>query len=169
MAGRTKPRRKRLDRVDANAPLRTIYNNVDFTPQEQAQLSLPIHLALEALRRGQATAEDFDGLAVVANVCLIRAEHIDKAARKAGRLHSEADLMVPVIQRAQDALLTLKARALRTGRLVPTGPELQEIATVVDIHDQLLALSTPRQMQQAMREVLARVRRQQVCRLEDAA
>lgn len=128
-----------------------------------------MHLALEALRTGRATDEDYDTLAIVANVSLVRAEQIDKAARKAGRLHSEADLMVPVIQRAHDALMTLKARGLRTGRLVPTRPELQEIATVVDIHDQLLALSTPRQMEQAMREVLARVQRQQVYRLEDAA
>ena len=168
MAGRTKPRRKRLDRVDANAPLRTIYNNVDFTPQEQAQLSLPVHLALEALRRGQATAEDFDGLAAVANVCLIRAEHIDKAARKAGRLRNDASL-VPHIQRSQEALLTLKARALRTGRLVPTAAELAEITEMVSVHDQLLALSTPRQMEHALREMLLRMHRGQVHRIEEAA
>lgn len=168
MAGRTKPRRRRLDRVDANAPLRTIYNNVDFTPQEQAQLSLPIHMALEALRRGQATAEDFDGLAVVANVCLIRAEHIDKAARKAGRLRNDASL-VPHIQRSQEALLTLKARALRTGRLVPTAAELAEITEMVSVHDQLLALSTPRQMERALHVVMDRMARGQIFRIEGVA
>lgn len=155
--------------ADPTAPLRLLHGARPFDETEQTKLSLPVHLALEALRTGRATDEDYDTLAIVANVALVRAEQIDKAARKSGRLHSEADLMVPVIQRAQDALLTLKARALRTGRLVPTGPELQQITTVVEIHDQLLALSTPRQMEQAMREVLARVARQQVHRLEDAA
>ena len=152
--------------ADPTAPLRLLHGSRPFDEAEQTKLSLLIHLALEALRRGQATAEDFDGLAVVANVCLIRAEHIDKAARKAGRLRN--DSLVPHIQRSQEALLTLKARALRTGRLVATGEELAEITALVDVHDQLLALSTSRQMQQAMREVLARVRRKQVYRLEDA-
>lgn len=156
--------------ADPTAPLRGIWGNVPFSEADQTELSLPVHLCLEALRTGRATEVDFDTLALIANVCLIRAEMIDKAARKRGRLHDpEAQLMVPVIQRAQDALLTLKARAMHTGRFVATGPELQEITTVVDIHDQLLALSTPRQMKQALREIMRRVQRGQVARIEEAA
>jgi hypothetical protein len=72
------------------------------------------------------------------------------------------------VQDAQEALMHIQAHSIRAGRMVATGPELQALATMLDIHDQLVANSTPRQMELALREVAVRMQRQQVYRLEVA-
>jgi hypothetical protein len=169
MAGRTKKRQqKRRWAASPTAPLRALVGSIPFDEAEQTKLQLPGHMAYEALRTGKASEEagDFDTLAIIANVCLVRAEQIDKVAKRDGRSTSEADFLVPVVQDAQEALMHIQARGIRAGRMVATGPELQALATMLDIHDQLVANSTPRQMELALREVAVRMRRQQVYRLE---
>jgi hypothetical protein len=170
MAGRTKKRKQRR-RLEASptAPLRALVGSMPFDEAEQTKLQLPGHVAYEALRTGKASDEagDFDTLAIIANVCLIRAEQIDRDARRDGQAVSDADFLVPVVQEAQEALMRIKARSMRTGRMVATGPELQALATMLDIHDQLVANSTPRQMELALREVARRMQGRNVYRLED--
>jgi hypothetical protein len=170
MAGRTKKRQpRRRWEASPTAPLRALVGSMPFDEAEQTKLQLPGHMAYEALRTGKASDEagDFDTLAIIANVCLIRAEQIDRDARRDGRAVSDADFLVPVVREAQEALMRIKARSIRTGRMVATGPELQALATMLDIHDQLVANSTPRQMELALREVARRMQGRNVYRLED--
>jgi hypothetical protein len=169
MAGRTKNRpQKRRWEASPTAPLRALVGSLPFDEAEQTKLQLPGHMVYEALRTGKASDEagDFDTLAIIANVCLVRAEHIDKVAKRDGNSQSEADFLVPVVQESQEALMRIKARSVCTGRMVATGPELQTLATMLDIHDQLVANSTPRQMELALREVARRMQRQHVYRVE---
>jgi hypothetical protein len=98
----------------------------------------------------------------------VRSEQNDKVAKRDGCATSEADFLVPVVQEAQEALMRIKERSLHTGRMVATGLELQALATMLDIHDQLVANSTPRQMELALREVARRMQRQHVYRMEVA-
>jgi hypothetical protein len=125
-------------------------------------------MAFEALRTGKASDEagDFDTLAIIANVCLVRVEQIDKVAKRDGRATSDADFLVPVVRESQEALMRIKARSVCTGRMVATGPELQTLATMLDIHDQLVANSTPRQTELALREVARRMQGRNVYQLE---
>jgi hypothetical protein len=170
MAGRTKkrPQRRRWE-ASPTAPLRALVGSLPFDEAEQTKLQLPGHVAYEALRTGKASDEagDFDTLAIIANVCLVRAEQIDRDAQRDGQAVSDADFLVPVVQEAQEALMSIKARGMRTGRMVATGPELQVLATMLGIHDQLIAHSTPRQMELALREVARRIQGRNVYRLED--
>jgi hypothetical protein len=169
MAGRTKKRaQRRRWEASPTAPLRALVGSLPFDEAEQTKLQLPGHVAFEALRTGKASEEagDFDTLAIIANVCLVRSEQIDKVAKRDGRSTSEADFLVPVVQDAQEALMHIQARGIRAGRMVATGPELQALATMLDIHDQLVANSTPRQMELALREVARRMQGRHIYQLE---
>lgn len=115
-----------------------------FTQSELMALSIPLHLAFESLRTGRGTENDFHTLAVVANTVLVCGEKIGKECVDAAKL-------------AQNSLVLMLDRGVRLGKWGVDAGALQNIPPVLDLHDQLLALYTPLQLQDAMREVIRRM------------
>ena len=62
---------------------------------------------------------------------------------------------------AQDALMRIKARHLRTGRLGLDYQAMADLLPIIDLHEQLIDLSAPVQMKAALLEVMARIERGQ--------
>lgn len=116
-----------------------------FTPDELLRLELPIRMSFEALRNGTGIEQDFHDLAAAINCTLVRSESIDPLC--------EATAIA-----ARDALLRTWERHTRTGRWGFDGPALLAVEAGIDLHEQLIRLSTPEQMVRAMREVIARGR-----------
>lgn len=135
--------------ADPMGGLRLIGELRPFDQAEQTALALPPRVAFEAMRDGKATDGDFDTLAAVVSVAMVRCEEIGREG-------------VELCQEAQGCLMDAKVRHERTGRWGFDYRALQAIPAAIEIHEQLLALSTPRQMMDAMREVVKRMNAGQV-------
>lgn len=143
-AHRTASQHKRKWQADPGSIYRLMNRIQPFTEPEQTQLNIPPRSAYESLRTGRGTEEDFHTLAVVVNVVLIRSEKIDP-------------LMEQSAQAACAAMMRTWARHKSSGRWGFDGPALQDIPPVIELHEQLIALSTPQQMMEAMREAIRRM------------
>lgn len=143
-AHRSASRAKRTYTADPSAIYRVMNRIQLFNPVELVELQTPVRMAFESLRTGKGEETDFHTLAAAINVSLIRSESIDK-------------LCVETCQRAQYALMSVLARSKRIGKWGLDAAGLQDIPPAIDLHEQLLELSTPLQMQQAMRETLLRM------------
>lgn len=115
-----------------------------FTAAEQATLALPVREALQSLRDGTATDSHWNTLAAITNACMVRGEAI-------------APEVVAVAQDAQAAVLDVLDRFHRTGKWGMAHADFVRIEPCVDLHEQLIALSTPAQMQAAYRATLERM------------
>lgn len=144
-AHRNQSRAKRSYTADPSAIYRLMNRIQLFTPVELVKLQTPVRVAFESLRTGRGDESDFRTLACIVNVALIRSESIDQ-------------LCVETCQRAQDALMSVLARSKRLGKWGLDAAGLQDIPPAMDLHEQLIELSTPLQMQQAMQETLNRMR-----------
>ena len=133
--------------------LKTMSKQVPFTPGEQASLNLPVREALQSLRDGTADDHHWNTLAAIVNVCLLRGESI-------------APEVVQVAKDGQAAVLDVMDRFQRTGRWGVTHENLVDLEACIDLHEQLIALSTPAQMMQAMRDTLARMNAEHVIKQE---
>lgn len=137
--------RQQATLADPGSMRRLVARHSPFTPAELTTLSIPPRVAFESLRTGSGSEPDFHTLAAVANCTLVCAESI----------HPDC---VAVAQRAQDALLRILDRSVRLGEWSLDSEALQEFPPVLELHEQLLALYTPAQMQDAMVETLRRMR-----------
>ena len=126
--------------------MRRLLNGVQlFTAPELTALQLPPRVAFESLRTGRGTDTDFHTLACVANNTLVCAESI----------HPDC---VEVAKVAQDSLMNMLDRFNRLGKWGLDAQALQDLPPVLDLHEQLLALYTPKQMQKAMLETMRRMK-----------
>ena len=101
-------------------------------------LQLKNHLALEALRLGQATKDDID--------TLINAFNITEALAK----QKIGDDYKAEIKEAQDALFACAKRGVENNyRFVMKGTELKAINYVMEIHDAQLEASTVKDIELA--------------------
>ena len=137
---------KRRYQADPLAMFRLINRLEPFTEDDVVKLTLPTRLAFEAIKNGTATTDHFDELAVSINATLVRAEAIDPAC-------------VDTCITAQRALLRCKERYQRTGRLGWDGLGLQEVPPALDLHEEIIANSTPHQMTEALLEQYSRIKR----------
>ena len=143
MAANKKQRKRyRPKRVDASAAFKVIKMIEPFNASELLRLELPIRMSYEALRNGKGTEDDWSDIAAAINVTVVRARAVDALCEQ-----TASD--------ASDALLRVYHRAQRTGRWVFDGPGLAQVAQGIDLHEQLCELSSPLQMMDAMRTVLA--------------
>lgn len=133
---------------DYGAIYRVMSRVQPFVPDELAQLNVPVMAAWERMRTGCAADHDFDTLASAVNICMVRGEEIDP-------------LCVETAQRAQDALMRTMDRHKATGRWGFDGPALQDIPLAMDLYRQMLELSTPMQMQSALRATVQRMNKGQ--------
>ncbi len=136
-------------RGDPSAIYRVMNRLQPFTDDELRTLALPVRVAFESLRAGRGTEGDFHTLAAAINTALMRSESIDPLCEQ-------------TCITAQAALMRVLDRHQRTGLWGLDGLALQDIPLAIDLHEQLLQLSTPLQMQQAMQETLRRMQAGQV-------
>jgi len=124
--------------ADPGAGLRLLFRSAPYTPEELADKQQPIRDSFDALKNGTGTEVDFENLDIALAVTLVRSRDID-------------ELCVITATMARDALRRTWERYLRMGRFGFDGPALEPIQTAIELHDQLLTLSTPKQMMDAAR------------------
>lgn len=93
---------------------------------QQLDLVIFCSSALDALAHGQATDIDVNNLAMISNLSMILCE------RGIG-----GNVLDDVIE-AQCAVVEIQQRQARTGRIGASGPGLQALRDLVDIHEQQL-------------------------------
>lgn len=142
-AHRTASHAKRRYQADPASIYKLMNKLQPFTPDELLKLELPIRMAFEAIKTGRGTLQDISDLGVAINATMVRAESIDP-------------LCLQTAIAARDALLRCLHRHTATGRVGFDGPAIAEVELGIDLHEQLLRLSTPLQMADALREVLRR-------------
>ncbi len=135
-----KPRRAHIDKF---AQFRVMRDLQPFTQAELLQLRVKPRVAWESLRTGHGTDDDRGTISAVVNTSLARCEAIDPA-------------LVEVCKAAQQALKRMRDRQQRTGSTALSHEDIEAIAPVIDLHEQLLELSTPLEMKNALLEVLRR-------------
>ena len=135
--------------ADPMAMYKTLRKIEPFTPEELLQLALPTRLSFQALRTGRGTESDFHDLCAAINTTMVRSEAVDPLCEQTAIA-------------ARDALMRCWHRHQRTGVWGFDGPALLEVEAGIDLHEQLVRLSTPLQMIEALREVMARGLRMQV-------
>ena len=116
-----------------------------FTTDELLRLNMPVRMAYECIRSGTGADDDFHTLAAAINTALVRSETID-------------EFCVQTCQLAQDALMRCIERHHRLGVWGFDALALQHIPAAIELHESILELSTPVQMQDAMHEVMKRYR-----------
>lgn len=164
---RRQAQHKHAHRVDRNAQveptavLRPILMSRAFDPEESARISVDTRMAWHRLTHGAGGEPDFDLLANSANVALVAAE---KLADKAGHTEDGA-LVVETVLRAQDALIGMRDRYTRTRRWGADASALAAVPLMLDFYDDLLCLSSPQTMVDALQES---VRRMNLQRDQDA-
>ena len=111
------------------------------------------HLAIEALRRGEASKEDIDTLINAFNVT----EAL--AVMRIGEDYSAE------IRAAQDALYQMGVRSIAKGKFLCTGPELVAINLGMEIHDAQLQVCTVAEMEKALDYVWQQIKLKKVRRI----
>lgn len=140
---------KRQFKADPSSIYKVMGRVQPFTTPERDELLNPVKAAFERMKTGKAEREDFDTLGAMSNICLIRSEDIDP-------------LCVVATQRCQDALMRCLRRFESTGRWGFDGLGIQDVEIVIDFYAQLIELSTPQQMKEAMLIVLDRTKQGEV-------
>lgn len=120
-----------------------------FTPEELLRLELPIRMSFEALKSGKGVESDFHDIAAAINYTMVRSEEVDPMCEYTAIA-------------ARDALMRTWHRWEKTGKWGFDGPALAEVEAGIDLHEQLIRLSTPGQMVKAMREVIRRGQKKEI-------
>lgn len=135
--------RPRRQHIDPTAQFRVMRDLQPFTKSELIQLTIKPRLAWEAMRTGHGSDDDRGTIATVVNTSLVRCEAI----------HPD---LVETCKSAQQALWRIRERHQRTGSPALSHDDIEAITSVIDLHEQLLELSTPLEMRRALLEVLRR-------------
>jgi len=109
------------------------------------RIMLTLRVAFEKLKTATEDDAQFDRLAAAINVGLIRAEAIDKRAE---------EVMLAGVQ----AMMSCGCIHSRHGRYGFTGPDLLAMNDAMDLYENILRLSTPKQMLDALDVAAARMR-----------
>ena len=118
----------------------------DTSPKHALEISNKIRVAYQLLRDGQGTDEHFDRVAAALNVGMIRAEAIGQP-------------VVAGIVKGMEALMDADRLNGSHGRYGFSGPGILAMNCALDLYDEILRNSTPRQMQLAAEEGARRMRR----------
>jgi hypothetical protein len=129
---------KRRHQADHGAVLRLLFRSAPYNAAELDDKKQPIRASYAALKSGTGTEVDFENLDIAICTTLVRSRSID-------------ELCVITATVARDALERTWARYQRTGRFGFDGPALASVQDAIELHEQLLDLSTPKQMMDAAR------------------
>ncbi len=135
--------RPRRQHIDPTAQFRVMRDLQPFTQAELLQLTMKPRMAWEAVRTGHGTDDDRGTISTVVNTSLVRCEAI----------HPD---LVETCKSAQQALWRIRERHQRTGSPALSHDDIEAINPVIDLHEQLLELSTPLEMKRVLVEVLRR-------------
>lgn len=135
---------KRRWQADPSAIYRVFGRVQTFTEEEQAQLNLPVLIALDSIAHGHGEESDFHTLAAAVNVAMICAEKIDPLVEK-------------TCTDARDALMRMHARQIKHGTWGFDGPGYTAVKDAADVYQQLTALLTGGQLKDAMQECVRRM------------
>lgn len=114
----------------------------DMDPALATKIVLNVRTAYQRMREGNGTDADFDTVGAALNVAVIRAEKIGKPLEEA-------------ISAGMGALLEADRGQ---GRYTFTGPGILSMNAAVELYEEILRNSTPRQMQEATQEGFRRIR-----------
>jgi len=115
------------------------------------------HDALNNLRMGVATRADMD--------MLIAASNIAEAMRRMGKGTDWQD----ELKTGHDALLAAARRGVPTMRFILTGPELQALNLLMDIHDAQLDACTVQDVENAIDLVTEEIKHKRATRIKEKA
>ena len=127
-----------------DAPMNLLMRARPYEDGEMLGEHVITRTALERLRTGQGTEQDFDRVSMILNVGLIRAEAIDPE-------------LVATITAGQMALVRMKDRYLRGLGFGFDAAGLRETPTALDAYEAIMDASSPLQMIHAMRAAYARI------------
>jgi hypothetical protein len=116
---------------------------------QQIDLGIMYRVAFESMLKGYASEDDFEALAVASNIAMMLEE-----TRKDGYMQE--------IQDAQDALMQCKRRGDTLGRWGLDGKGMQDVATLLAIHDEQLRTATQKAVVNALMQTRARMSTGQV-------
>jgi hypothetical protein len=133
-----KPRKKFRARVLSNAAahLAVIVNSKPIDYSDATTLANRIRTAYEALKNGSSDIQDYDRVAWALNVAYERAKEID-------------DRLTQIVGVVGDVLEKARERFDRYGRFGFAGDELQAMNRGMDVYEEILRNSSPRQMHDA--------------------
>jgi len=102
------------------------------------QTRIKNHIAIESLRKGEATKDDMDAIINAFNVTeALAIEGIGAEYREE-------------IKAGQDAVYQCGVRASKHGRFILSGPELTAINTAMEVHDAQLDICTVADLESAL-------------------
>lgn len=135
---------KRQHHVNLNAHSDLIEKHREPAAEPVMEIVKRLNECFQHLRNGGTSHERFDTLAAAINVGWIRAEKIDPMA-------------VQTFILAVDAMQACGTRFATHRRYGFGGVELQDMQAAIDLYAQILALSTPAQMNAALMESVDRM------------
>jgi hypothetical protein len=122
----------------------TIANSQPTPAADVTRIMVSVRMSYERLKQGDAPVSDFERLAAVLNVGLIRGEAIGSQVVEAMKL-------------AMEAILECHRLHQRHGRWGFTGPGIQAMNEALEFYEQILRLSSPNQMEAAVKESYRRM------------
>lgn len=119
------------------------------TEKVRDEALMTVRMALDNLFNGRVAADDsipFEVLRQALNVTTVRAAQI------AG-LESEGNAMLPILQAGKNALFGVRERRERSNKWGVSGPERTALADAINLYEEVLTNSSPKQMEDAMDQV----------------
>lgn len=127
-------------------PLDAITACQPFPEAEITRILLKVHAAFEHLSKGGSDVDQFDRMAAVLNVGMVRSEGIGEQG-------------VAVFKAAQAALMECDELLGRHKRFGFTGPGLEAMKEAIGLYEEIVRVSTPKQMADAQAECMTRMRK----------
>jgi hypothetical protein len=113
---------------------------VGTLPKAGVALKLKNHAALDSILKGQGTRDHVDVLIAAVNM----SEALMRVRDELGRDWAKE------IRDAQDAIFTMGKRGVEKNKFAFTGPEMNAVKLVMDLHDAQLDDCCVREMEQAL-------------------
>lgn len=111
------------------------------------------HIAIESLRKGEATKDDMDAIISAFNVT------------EALAIKGIGSDYRPEIKAGQDAVYAIGLRSVNVGRFVISGPDLTAINLTMEIHDAQLDVCTVAELESALDYVWKQIRQKKARRI----
>ena len=134
-------------RINPFAAQIVLQQNQQTKPSQATGLMLELHQCFGALKNGSDDEELFNRLGSSLNTALVLAERID-------------DKVVAVILEAHEAMGRCWDRFEAHGRFGFDGPGISAMVDALDVYDQIVRLTTPKQILGASAEAFRRMKKQ---------
>ena len=134
-------------RINPFAAQIVLQQNQQTKPSQADGLMLELHQCFDALKNGSTDEELFNRLGSSLNTALILAERIDQQ-------------VVDVVLDAHQAMYRCRERFDKHGRFGFDGPGISAMVDALDVYDQIVRLTTPKQILGASAEAFRRMVKQ---------